>query len=88
MIFAKFGFDIGASVDFIVFFFFVTAIPVFRSSFPKFWICFQFYFCHFVSGLTVFFPIRRFGNLFPSVPSSRCCEGSALLSSSAGMNYL
>ena len=35
-----------------------------------------------------FFSIRRFGSLCPSVPSFRCCEGVASLSSSAGMNYL
>ena len=81
--FCKFGFDVRASVDFIVHFF-VTVIPVFRSSFPKFWICLKFRFR--INRLS--FSKRRFGNLFPSVPSSRCCEGFALLSSSAGTNYL
>ena len=32
-------------------------------------------FCNFVSGLTVFLFNKAFWDLFPSVPSFRCCEG-------------
>ena len=73
VIFAKFGFHIPVSriSSSIVFFW------IFRSSFPKFWICFQFQFWNFVSGLMVFVFNKAFCEFVSKRPKFsllwRCC---------------